>query len=182
MIIFQGKRDFKNTPKVFTELAGLYYAAQYIDNVFKGSGTVFIFKTGNIYDIAVAKKKNRDLKTIKKEADFFIEVKGMATPEPTDFRVNKTIDKLTNNIKENFLFYIVYNIGLNKKPGLAILDWIHFKDISNFEKKDGTYHVHNVNENVKNGEIPNFPNKLKTLDINTKKIILNSFKDGRFYH
>lgn len=180
MIIFQGGRDITNTPKVFTELAGLYYTAQYADNnLINGNGTVFIFKTGHIYDIAVVPNiKTDNITTIKDKAEYFIEAKGMWYSFPSDFRVNNTCDKLSNKDRGKFWFYIIYNIGQNKKPRLAMFDWNHFLKRRSL-RRDCTYHIHKVHEDFKNGLILSCPDIFEMLDIDKKNLILNSFREGR---
>ena len=173
-------RNFVNTKKVFTELAGLYYAAQYADNyLINGNGTVYIFKTGHIYDIAVVPKIETDnITSIKDNAEYFIEAKGMKNTRPTSCRVGGTYKKLTDEIRKKYWFYVIYNIGFNKKPGLAIFDWTTYLKLSHLAY-DRTFHILGVAQGIKNGLITDHPNFFNNLDTQNQNLILQSFREGK---
>jgi hypothetical protein len=181
MVILNARWNFHRTNKKFRELAGLYYAAMFAYNQMNKRGTVLIVKTGEIYDMVIAPDVvSSNTQVIRKRGERFVEVKGSKNVNPPSVPVCRTVEDLPTQIfPQKYFVYVVYNLVLHKKPGIAILDPNYLHRFAKITRHELTIHLLGVNKDARKGIIKNYRDVFDVITVTKKKEIFNSFRDGK---
>ena len=156
--------------KRITEKEAIWYVCMFERKRLRSKKAIIEIKKGNkVFDIVT--KGNTGIR--------FIEVKGMYYERPSDFRLYKSIRRYNKELhgipvrSKKYFVYLVYNIYLNKKPRLVILDAEFIRKYGVYRSKDNCIHVHKVAEKIKEEGVTKYTLPW-TLTRNKRKFINNS--------
>ena len=152
----------------FTEKAAKWYA--YRSETKKGK-KVELVPNGQVFDIVYHSKRRPR----------FIEVKGMHNEHPVAFRIfgsarkhNDWLRAIPMNSRKYFV-YLIYNIRLNKRPRLVILNSKFIREHSHWVPKEHCLHVLGVRAGIEDEGIGSYE-LLPKLTPHTKKLVRNFFQ------
>lgn len=179
MVGFYKKWNFTGNNR-FTERAGLYYAAMFAEKQCNGNRAIIIFPTGYGFDMVIAPSTfNMNLQLIIQNGERFVEVKGDKRHNPNNFHISNTLKDLDKGIIKRLYVYLVYNVGINRPPNVAILEPNYLNHFATYSQHKCTFDIHGVGRDVKNGRIKNYYNIFDPLAKKQKEVINKSFRNGR---
>jgi hypothetical protein len=163
--------------KIFTERAALWYVYKFEEKRSSNKERTYLIPANNVFDIVTTRTKSYDSIKVITHAVRFIEVKGMYNEYPVAFRLyDSVIRDLGSPIgiplkSSKYWVYLVYNVFINEKPCLVILN---SKFIRKHAKKGKDYciHIHKVRDGIARNNL-----KIHELDKLTKakKSVINNF-------
>jgi len=158
--------------KEFTKRAALWYVHKYTLNQAKKNQHICICKNGLVFDIVCGHKYLDGIRL-----DRFIEVKGSCEYNPPTLRIFKSILDTNSMIGKKpinsdlYYVYLVYNIYINERPRLVILNSNFLRKYGKIDKQ-GNFKVYQLSKGIEENNIE--IHKLSALTKSKKKII-NSF-------